>query len=245
MGTGGFHVLDIALLLLILVFTAGAMVYLESYLLSRPAVYRSAVRHKQVSMKVRRMAWTYPDRVRFFTFWLQAERLKRMKIPGAFAEVGVYKGESARMMHHMDPGRKLHLFDTFSGFSSSDLMNETGQASTYSEVNFSDTTIQKALRRIGGNEQVTVHAGEFNDTAHEVENERFALVSIDTDLYNPTKTALEFFYPRLIPSGVILVHDYNDKWTGVMLAVDEFVSRIPERPVFIADREGTVVIVKG
>jgi hypothetical protein len=38
------------------------------------------------------------------------------KVPGAFAELGVYKGLTARLIHHYAPERTLHLFDTFEGF---------------------------------------------------------------------------------------------------------------------------------
>jgi len=69
-------------------------------------------------------------------------------------------------------------------------------------------------------------------------------VNIDADLYVPTKAGLEFFYPRLNKGGAIFIHDYNDKWPGVMKAVEEFLHMIPETPFIIPDRDGTVVIVK-
>ena len=42
----------------------------------------------------------YPDKTRFYAWWLQNERLKTDKIPGAFAEVGVYKGKALRYFMH-------------------------------------------------------------------------------------------------------------------------------------------------
>lgn len=51
----------------------------------------------------------------------------------------------------------------------------------------------------------------------------FALVSLDPDLYAPTLEGLRFFYPRLSPGGMIIVHDYDNKqFTGVKQAVSEF-----------------------
>jgi len=67
---------------------------------------------------------------------------------------------------------------------------------------------------------------------------------MDADLYNPTKAGLEFFYPRLSPGGVILVHDYNYKWEGLMKAVDEFVLTLPETPVLSPDLDSTIMIIK-
>ncbi|MGH9656472.1 MAG: TylF/MycF/NovP-related O-methyltransferase, partial [Bryobacteraceae bacterium] len=37
------------------------------------------------------------------------------KVNGAMAEVGVYRGASARLIRDADPRRELHLFDTFEG----------------------------------------------------------------------------------------------------------------------------------
>ena len=72
----------------------------------------------------------------------------------------------------------------------------------------------------------------------------FALVSIDVDLCNPTKAGLEFFYPRLTPGGVILVHDYNDDWPELMKAVNDFCLSIPENLIPVADADSTVMIIK-
>ena len=83
----------------------------------------------------------FEDKARFFAFWLQVDRLKREKIPGSFAELGVYKGESARLIHLMDNSRTFHLFDTFDGLPDKDLKIERGEAATYSNVNFKDTSV--------------------------------------------------------------------------------------------------------
>ena len=89
-----------------------------------------------------------------------------------------------------------------------------------------------------------IHEGYFPETIKGLENEIFALVNMDADLYNPTIAGLEFFYPRLSPGGVMLVHDYNPKWEGVMKAVDEFSRKIPESVISLPDMDGTVMIIK-
>lgn len=193
----------------------------------------------------------YTDKVRFFNWWFQAERLKRMEVPGAFAELGVYKGESARILHAMDPDRIFYLFDTFEGFAGKDLENETGEAATYTTRNFADTSLEKVRRNIGGNSNIIFCPGYFPDSAVSFfgkgaaeKTPTFALVNIDADLYNPTKAGLEYFYPLLSSGGVIIVHDYTNKWEGVRKAVDEFSLTIPEWPVEVPDVDGTVMIIK-
>ena len=210
-----------------------------------PAEWEIAKQRKQISKELLKSMPDYAEKVRFFTIWLQVQRLKRENVAGCFAELGVYKGETARLIHLMDPAREFHLFDTFDGFPGTDLVNESGEAATYSTENFRDTSIQEALDTIGGDRsKLQVHAGYFPESAKGAENERFAFVSMDADLYNPTKAGLEFFYPRLNPAGVILIHDYNYKWEGLKIALDEFCATIPETPVLVPDLYGSVMIVK-
>ena len=55
---------------------------------------------------------------------------------------------------------------------------------------------------------------------------RYGLVHLDADQYWTTRQSLEFFYPRLESSGVIILDDYG--WSncpGVKRALDEFVSQ--------------------
>jgi O-methyltransferase len=186
----------------------------------------------------------YADKVRFFNFWFQIERLKKQQVTGSFAELGVYKGETTKVIHTIDPARRFYLFDTFEGFINKDLRNETGEAATYTSEHFSDTNVNKVKRYISGNQNIIFRQGYFPDSTAGLENETYALVSMDADLYNPTKKGLEYFYPRLSPGGVIIIHDYNYKWEGIQKAVDEFVEQIPESLVPVPDMESSVMIVK-
>ena len=38
--------------------------------------------------------------------------------------------------------------------------------------------------------------------------------------------------------------DYNNKWPGLVRAVDEFVNTIPENLVLFPDRDSTVMIIR-
>lgn len=228
----------------------------------RPVEWEHARKHGLISKELIRLERNYPDKVRFFNWWFQVERLKRDGVPGDFAELGVYKGESAKILHLLDPSRIFHLYDTFEGFKEEDLQHETGEAAAYTPRNFADTSLEAARRYIAGNENLVFHPGHFpeslvvsrqslvremepNDYRLSTADYRlFSLVNLDADLYNPTKAGLEFFYPRLLPGGVIIIHDYTYKWPGIKKAVDEFVSFIPEVLVMVPDMEGSVMIVK-
>lgn len=213
-----------------------------------PVDWEHACKNGLVSRELQKLERNYPDKVRFFNWWFQVERLNRDGVPGDFAELGVYKGESAKILHLMDPSRTFHLYDTFEGFKEEDLKNETGEAATYTTRNFADTSLDAVKRYLGDEEKFVFHAGRFPGSAVGSRQSdgvgALALVNLDADLYNPTKAGLEYFYPLLSPGGVIIVHDYTHKWPGIKRAIDEFVATIPETLVMVPDMDGSVMIVK-
>jgi O-methyltransferase len=240
-----FQLLNFSIILIVLIFLVKYlydMFFGENY---EPPAWEKARKERQFSRELLKAARNYPDKVRLYNFWLQIERINKDKVSGDFAELGVYKGESARLLHLMAPDRILHLFDTFEGFTGTDLQPETGEAATYSTNNFADTSLNKVLKKIGGDQgKLKIHAGYFPQSAAGLEETTFALVNLDADLYNPTKAGLEYFYPRLSPGGIIFIHDYNHKWEGLVKAVDEFAATIPEQLILLPDLDTTVMILK-
>lgn len=210
----------------------------------KPVVWLEEEKAGRISRQVRNLERFYQDKTRFFNWWFQVRRIEADNVPGAFAELGVYKGNSARILHHMAPEKDFYLFDTFSGFPEKDLKVEVGDAATYSPVYFSDTEIRKVRKHIRGNDRLHFVPGHFPESAGSCHDIRFSLVNIDADLYLPTKSGLDFFYPRLNPGGVIILHDHNGKWQGVIQAVKEFSEGICEPVIHVPDREGTVMIIK-
>jgi O-methyltransferase len=240
-----FYLLNFSIILIVLIFLIKYLwdiFFGENY---EPPFWEHTRKDGKISKELLKSARNYPDKIRLYNFWLQIQRINKEKIEGDFAELGVYKGESARLLHLMAQDRTLHLFDTFEGFTSTDLQTETGKALTYSNKNFADTSIEKVLKHIGGDPgKIRTHIGYFPQSAAGMDDASFALVNIDADLYNPTIAGLEYFYPRLLPGGVIFIHDYNDKWEGLMKAVNEFSKTIPEQLILVPDLDSTVMIVK-
>jgi O-methyltransferase len=234
------QVVLLGIILFYLIYYVYTILFDKNY---QPKAYQLAVKKGEVSAVLRKVEKKYPDKVRFFNFWFQVERLKKEKVPGSFAELGVYKGDSAFLLHQMDQSRIFHLFDTFEGFKANDLKTEIGKAATYTTSNFADTSVQKVKKRLSDPEFI-FHQGYFPETTKGLKNEQYVLVSMDADLYNPTKAGLEYFYPRLSQGGVIIVHDYNPDWPGIMKAVDDFAAGIPEPIVPMPDVDSSVMIFK-
>jgi O-methyltransferase len=198
----------------------------------------------EIPEQVLRLEKNYRDKVRLYNFWFQVRRVRQEGVRGDFAELGVYRGDSALLIHNLAPERKLHLFDTFSGFFEPDISMETGEAATYNWHNFADTDAEMVREKLGSSKGVIFHEGHFPETTIGNEHLTFSLVHIDADLYLPVKAGLEYFYPRLSPGGVIIIHDYTHKWEGLCRAVDQFVKEIPENLIHVPDMHGSVMIIK-
>jgi O-methyltransferase len=234
-------------IVLIITFLFIAFKYAEtfwSYKISKPYLWEQSVKNNAISKELKSLEFQTRDKVRFYFFWFQIEMLKKNNIPGAFAELGVYKGINANIMHEMDKTRIMHLFDTFEGFNEKDLQQETATGGKYTTNNFSDTSEEAVKDYISGGDRIVIHKGYFPETTKGLENEIFAFVSIDADLYLPTIEGLKFFYPRLAPGGIIIIHDYNHNWDGARKAIDEFSLIIPESIVEIPDWQGSAMIIK-
>jgi len=215
-----------------------------SFKISKPFLWEEAVKKGEVSAALKKIESTYRDKVRFYSIWFYIKQLKKDNVAGAFAELGVYKGETAFFIHQMDISRKLLLFDTFEGFDAKDLEKEQSTGAKYSSSNFSDTSLAAVKTLFGATSNVEFCAGYFPESAANVKEEQYAFVHIDADLYLPTKAALEYFYPKLSTGGIILIHDINHTWEGVAKAVAEFELNIPETFLPISDWQGSAVLIK-
>ncbi len=186
------------------------------------------------------------DTVRRDMILLILRELVARKIEGDLAELGVYRGYSARLIHHYLPERKLYLFDTFTGFDERDVKAEfvaTGRNTD--RVAFSQTGLDRALLNIAPqNSNVAVFPGYFPESAPPFLSQRkFAFVHLDADLYEPMLAGLTFFYNKVAPGGFILAHDFNS-WPGARKAVLEFFDDKPERPIPMPDKSGSALILK-
>jgi O-methyltransferase len=142
-------------------------------------------------------------------------------LEGDMAEVGVYRGGSAKLICEAKGNRKLHLFDTFDGLHNvSDADTHFGDIRFWKERQFSGANLESVRKYLSPYDNVFFYKGEFPSTADPIMNSRFSFVHLDADLYRSTLDALNFFYPRLVERGIILSHDYHAD--GVKRAFDEF-----------------------
>ncbi len=185
------------------------------------------------------------DRVRADMLLLLLREITVRRVPGALAELGVYRGTSARLLHHYCPERKLYLFDTFSGFAAKDFEKESLNVGYNQQQQFTDTSLDVVLQTVSPlNAHVIPIVGFFPESATTAAvAENYALVHLDADLEAPIAAGLDFFWPRLNPGGFVVVHDYNS-WPGSRLAVDRFLAGQRAVAVPMPDKSGSIVLGK-
>lgn len=150
---------------------------------------------------------------------------KQNRYEGCMAEVGVYKGVSAKILCEAKAANKeLYLFDTFKGLPKTDKIDKGFKEGLFS------TDISNIKSKLSDYKNINIITGLFpKDTGKHVTDKNFCFVHLDVDLYRSTKDCLEFFYPRLIKGGIILSHDYHI--SGVKKAIDIFLKDKPEQLV--------------
>jgi O-methyltransferase len=161
------------------------------------------------------------------------------KLGGLMAEVGVYRGASARLILEADPTRDLHLFDTFEGLPDPAETDAELHLGRFEKNQFS-CSLQDVKSYLGPSPQVHFHQGLFPATGQEIKHEQFSLVHSDVDLYASTCSVLEFFYPRLLPGGIILTHDFAT-CRGPHQAFTEFFENLPEPLIELPGDQAMVV----
>ena len=208
--------------------------------LLRPLVRFREMRFPTFAPAIHESIATSDDYFRYATLGLALERLRTERIAGALAEVGVWRGETSAFLHRVAPERRLYLFDTFKGFSDKDLPAGTADS------RFRDTSAEAVRRRVGPSQNVVLVPGHVPGTLERVAGERFAMVLLDLDLYEPTRASLEFFYPLLEPGAYLVMHDYNNSesdW-ACKRAFDAFLEGRRERIVELGDVWGSALIRK-
>lgn len=150
------------------------------------------------------------------------EMMDKGILKGDLAEAGVYEGATAEIIRSIMPETPLHLFDTFTGLPNT--MVPGLDSESYYEGHM-EVDIEKTKFHFRPYSNVHLYPGFIPDTLDAIKDKTFAFVHIDLDIYQSTRDALLFFYPRMEIGGTILIHDYPAH-AGVAKAVDELMKDV-------------------
>ena len=168
-------------------------------------------------------------------FLLSQFALALAALPGETAEAGVYDGTSSRIICRT-LNRPHHAFDSFEGMSEPD--SADGHYWQAGDLAASEQQARGVLEPFGAR----VYRGWIPEIFAEARIERLCLAHVDVDLYQPTRDSFAFFYPRLVPGGVLLCDDYGfATCPGARRAIDEFMADKPEPVVHLPTGQALVV----
>lgn len=178
--------------------------------------------------------------------WLRnyAEFLRAMQVKGSVAEAGVFRGDFACWINRFFEA-DLYLFDTFEGFASCNVEVERANSFSIAQVGqFGNTSEEIVMGKMKFPDRVRLVKGMFPQSAIEMDiPDRFMFVNLDMDLYQPTYEGLNYFCPKMVRHGVILVHDYFTHYQGIEKAVNQFLSNHPKLQAIPIGDEMSVAVV--
>ncbi|PJK14910.1 hypothetical protein CO613_03530 [Lysobacteraceae bacterium NML07-0707] len=128
--------------------------------------------------------------------------VEEVSLPGAFIELGVYRGRCARFLSKfLFGGRKLYLLDSFKGLPEDwvGIWKKGAFSMLPDEIPVFDSP------------DIYVIPGWFKDTvpllAQELQ-EPLAFIHVDADLYSSTRDALDALNAHIVPGTIILFDEY-------------------------------------
>jgi len=166
------------------------------------------------------------------------------RVPGAFAECGVWRGGSVLAMVLTlqalgTSDRDIYLYDTFEGMTEPTehdvspidrpaletwrrAEGERPWSQLFDPETFNQDAVRTTLLETGyPEERLHLVAGPVEETLPRRAPEGLALLRLDTDWYESTRHELLHLYPRLADGGVLIIDDYGH-WEGARRAVDEY-----------------------
>ncbi|GEM_PF-1845084 len=120
-------------------------------------------------------------------------------------------------------GEGFHIFDSFQGLpfpAPEDGLSPEKAGRTEGKFSAPLETVRRNLSLFPG---IRYYPGWIPRTFEGLPERAYKFVHIDVDLYHSTKSSLEYFYPRLVPGGILICDDYaSPAWPGAKRAVDEY-----------------------
>mmetsp|Transcript_35646 Transcript_35646/g.80589 ORF Transcript_35646/g.80589 Transcript_35646/m.80589 type:complete len:264 (+) Transcript_35646:66-857(+) len=159
------------------------------------------------------------------------------RIPGAVVELGCRSGKTSvgirRLINYFDRNRSFHVYDSFEGLPDRTiedgpcvLATDSKGGMVVSEADFRDTFESRGLKLPHG-----IHKGFFADVSDDDYPSLVAFAYFDSDLYTSILDSFRKVYHKVVPGGVIVVHDYmtDGRFLGPKQAIDEFLADKPDK----------------
>jgi O-methyltransferase len=156
-----------------------------------------------------------------------------LPLQGLVAECGCYRGLSSYLLcsflKRADgkfDGRGYRIFDSFAGLSvpqPEDSVEELDPDAKRLKAMAQPGSFAASLDQVRGAlaafPEIEFFPGWIPHMFPDEPDARYRFVHVDVDIYQPTRDSIAYFYPRLVPGGMIVCDDYN--WPGARKAIEE------------------------
>lgn len=149
-----------------------------------------------------------------------------LSLPGDFVELGCYEGDTSLLLAELLKGSdtKLWIYDSFEGLPPKSPEDFSAAGEAFQEGVLSVSKREVKARFLRANLPVPViKKAWFSDLTDADLPSRISFAFLDGDLYQSINDSLKLVGDKMVPGGVIIVHDYNNpELPGVTKAVDEW-----------------------
>ncbi|WP_052323744.1 TylF/MycF/NovP-related O-methyltransferase [Flavihumibacter sp. ZG627] len=133
-------------------------------------------------------------------------------LEGDFVECGVNTGAYARaIIDYIDfPSldKKFYLFDTFGGLVQNQLTSKEKELGFYKHYNHYEDVYEQ-VKNTFAPFNVEVVKGIVPDTLVHCKSEKIAYLSIDMNVTAPEIAAINYFWDKIVPGGIVMLDDYG------------------------------------
>jgi O-methyltransferase len=134
-------------------------------------------------------------------------------LPGDFVECGVNTGiMSIAICTYLDFNsldKDFYLFDTYCGIPEAQMSEDEREERIKHNESSYEECYDTAVRNFSPWPRCRLVRGLVPDTLKEVNITKVAYLHIDMNIAAPERDAMEFFWDKVVPGGVILLDDYG------------------------------------
>lgn len=165
------------------------------------------------------------------------------KIPGDFVECGVNKGwlsqTICRYLDFNSLGKSFYLFDTFNGIPSEQI---TASEAERAALHHYPDCFEEARRSFSEFPKAKLVRGKIPGTLNDAVIEKVSYLSIDMNIEKPERDAIEFFWPKIVPGGVVVLDDYAfGGYEKQHDSMDEFAEKVGANILTLPTGQGLIV----
>jgi O-methyltransferase len=139
--------------------------------------------------------------------------LHAARLPGDFVECGVNTGlVSLAVCDYIDfnaTGKNFWLFDTYRGIPEHQINEREKALGRVADNSWYPDCFERTKANFARYPSAHLVRGEVPDTLGSVEIGAAAYLSIDMNIAYPERAAIEFFWPKLVPGGLVVLDDYG------------------------------------